>query len=309
MNQHDEQTATASVDQQSEQSATSRARPAEIALHALFERIESRGMRGIETGFFELDDMTNGLQDAEFIVVGGRPAMGKSAFVSNIVEHVSVNTGLPVAVITFEMTEEQYMQRMLASRSQLDAHKLRKGMLKENQYVHLANVVGEIAKAPLFVSAKANIYIDDLCDLIRDIVLERGVKLVVIDYVQLIEAAGNSRTEQLTLVSGRLKALAMSLRIPVIGVSALNRGMFQPEAPRPRLEDLRGSGTLEDEADLVLLIHREDYYRNSEPDFVADNLVDVVIAKQRNGPTGTVKLTFMSKTTRFENLSTNDDPF
>ena len=281
----------------------------EDVLVSVFESVESRGQRGLETGFFELDDMTNGLQNGELIVIASRPSIGKTTLAMNILEHVAADSKLPCAVFTLEMTKEQFAQRMMCSRSQLDAHKLRKGMLQAHEYQHLANVIGELANAPLRLSAVPGATLDELCALARLAVTTHGAKLLMVDYVQLIEARGESRTEQLTLISRRLKALALELNVPIICTSQLNRGMFQPDAPRPRMEDMRGSGTIEDEADLVILLHREDYYRMSEPDFQPDNIAEVIIAKQRNGPTGTVKLTFLNKTTRFENLSTANDPF
>jgi replicative DNA helicase len=281
----------------------------EDVLHEVFEVIESRGQRGIETGFFELDDMLNGMQRGNMILLGSRPGIGKSAFASNLVEHVAVDSMVPCAVFLLEMSKHEYAQRMLTSRATVDGHKLRKGFLQSHEYVNVAEVCGEVAKAPLWVLECPGIYLDDLCDRIEEVVREQGVRLVVIDYVQLVEAQGENRTEQLTLISRRLKALALRLKIVLLCVSQLNRGMFQPNMPRPRAEDLRGSGTLEDEADVILLLHRDDYYRMNDPDFVPDCLADLIIAKQRTGPTGTVRLTFLSRTTRFENLSVTADQF
>ena len=281
----------------------------EEVLHEVFEAIECRGQRGIETGFYDLDDMLNGLQAGELTIIAGRPSIGKTALALNFVEHATLNSKTPCGVFTLESTKEQLAQRMLCSHCGLDSHKLRKGMLSADEYQELANVVGEMATAPLFVNSLPGATLHELTASIRRAVVAHGLKLAVIDYVQLIEAKGESRTEQLTLISRRLKALALELKISLVCISQLNRGMFQPEMPRPRMEDLRGSGTLEEEADVVMLVHRDDYYHMNEFDFVPDNIAEVIIAKQRNGPTGTVKLTFLNKSTRFVNLASHADPF
>jgi replicative DNA helicase len=281
----------------------------EDVLHEVFDTIENRGQRGIETGLIELDWTLNGLRRREMIVLGSRTSMGKSALAANFLEHMTVDSGIPCAAFLLEMDKQQYAQRLLCSRARIDSHKMRSGMLSADEYVRLADTVGEVAKAPLYVQSVPGIYLDELCELIDETVRKRGVLVVLVDYVQLIEAEGDNRTEQLTVISRRLKALAMRLNIALIAVSQLNRGMFQSEAPRPRFEDLRGSGTLEDEADVILLLHREDYYRMSQPDFVPDNLADIIVAKQRNGPTGACKVLFNNKCVRFENFSTTADPF
>jgi replicative DNA helicase len=278
-------------------------------LETVFEQIETRGQRGIETGYLELDEMTNGLQNGELILVAARPSVGKTAFVANILQHVAGNSNVPALMLTMEMTEEQFTQRMICSHSGVDGHKLRKGMLRSHEYAHVANTVGVLSKMPLWVQSLDHIQLNDLCDLARHAVRELGAKLMVVDYVQLIDAQGDNRTEQLTTISRKLKALAMELNVPIMCVSQLNRGMFQPTAPRPRMADIRGSGTFEEDSDVVILLHREDLTRMDEFDYVPDNIAEVIIAKQRNGPTGTVKLTFMNKTTRFENLSAAADPF
>jgi replicative DNA helicase len=233
-----------------------------------------------------------------------------TAFAMNIVEHVAADGRLPVAVFSLEMSKQQLAQRMLCSRGQIDAHKLRRGMLQAHDYQHLANVVGELAKAPIWVDDSPGLTILDLRAKARRLKMQQDVKLIMIDYMQLMDNPGvESRQQQISEISRGIKAVARELNVPVICLSQLNRGSEGRDGHRPRMSDLRESGSIEQDADVVALLHREDYYRMSEPDFQPDNVAEVIIAKQRNGPTGTVKLAFMNKTTRFENLSTQNDPF
>lgn len=282
----------------------------ESVLHEVFEMIENRGQRGLETGFYELDDMMNGLQNGEMIIVAARPSMGKTAFAMNVIEHVAADSRLPVAVFSLEMSKQQLAQRMLCSRGQIDAHKLRKGLLQSHEYAHLANVVGELAKAPIWVDDSPGLTILELRAKARRLKLQHDIKAIMIDYMQLMDNPGvESRQQQISEISRGIKAVARELSVPVICLSQLNRGSENRDGHRPRMSDLRESGSIEQDADVIMLLHREDYYRMSEPDFQPDNIAEVIIAKQRNGPTGTVKLAFLNRTTRFENLSTQNDPF
>lgn len=282
----------------------------ETVLHEVFEMIESRGQRGIETGFFELDDMMNGLQNGEMVIVAARPSMGKTAFAMNVVERVSADGRLPCAVFSLEMSKQQLAQRMLCSRGEIDAHKLRKGMLQAHEYAHLANVVGELAKAPIWVDDSPGLTPLELRAKARRLKLQHDIKLIMIDYMQLMDNPGpENRQQQISEISRAIKSVARELNVPVIALSQLNRASEGRDGHRPRMSDLRESGSIEQDADVIMLLHREDYYRMSEPDFQPDNIAEIIIAKQRNGPTGTVKLTFLNKTTRFENLSTHADPF
>jgi replicative DNA helicase len=284
--------------------------PMEDVLHEVFEMIENRGQRGLETGFFELDDMMNGLQNGEMIIVAARPSMGKTAFAMNLIEHISADNRQPTAVFSLEMSKQQLAQRMLCSRGQIDAHKLRKGLLQSHEYAHLANVVGELAKAPIWVDDSPGLTILDLRAKARRLKLQHDIKCIMIDYMQLMDNPGvESRQQQISEISRGIKAVARELSVPVICLSQLNRQSEGRDGHRPRMSDLRESGSIEQDADVIMLLHREDYYRMSEPDFQPDNIAEVIIAKQRNGPTGTVKLTFLNRTTRFENLSTQADPF
>ncbi|HXE55344.1 MAG TPA: replicative DNA helicase [Tepidisphaeraceae bacterium] len=284
--------------------------PMEDVLHEVFEMIENRGQRGVETGFFDLDEMMNGLQNGEMIIVAARPSMGKTALAMNLIEHIAADSRLPCAVFSLEMSKQQLAQRMLCSRGQIDAHKLRKGLLQSHEYAHLANVVGELAKAPIWVDDSPGLTPLELRAKARRLKLQHDVRCVMIDYMQLMDNPGpESRQQQISEISRGIKAVARELSVPVIALSQLNRQSEGRDGHRPRMSDLRESGSIEQDADVIMLLHREDYYRMSEPDFQPDNIAEVIIAKQRNGPTGTVKLTFVNKTTRFENLSTQSDPF
>jgi len=284
--------------------------PLEHVLHEVFEMIENRGQRGLESGFHELDDMLNGLQKGEMVIVAARPSMGKTAFALNVIEHVAADQRLPAAIFSLEMSKQQLAQRMLCSRGQIDAHKLRKGMLNSQEYTKLATIVGELAKAPIWVDDSPGLTPLELRAKARRLKLQHDIKCLMIDYMQLMDNPGpENRQQQISEISRAVKSVARELNIPVICLSQLNRQTEGREGHRPRMSDLRESGSIEQDADVIMLLHREDYYKMSEPDFVPDNIAEIIIAKQRNGPTGTIKLTFLTKTTRFENLSTSIDPF
>ena len=233
-----------------------------------------------------------------------------TAFAMNLVEHIAANTKLPCAIFSLEMSKQQLAQRMLCSRGEIDAHKLRKGLLQSHEYAHLANVVGELAKAPIWVDDSPGLTPLELRAKCRRLKLQHDIKCVMIDYMQLMDNPGpESRQQQISEISRGIKAVARELSIPVICLSQLNRQSEGRDGHRPRMSDLRESGSIEQDADVIMLLHREDYYRMGEPDFQPDNIAEVIIAKQRNGPTGTVKLTFLNKSTRFANLSMQADPF
>jgi replicative DNA helicase len=284
--------------------------PLETVLHEVFETIENRGQRGLETGFLELDEMTNGLQNGEMIIVAARPSMGKTAFAMNIIEGVACDGGHPCAVFSLEMSKQQLAQRMLCSRGGVDAHKLRKGALSSADFQKLAITVGELAKAPIWVDDAAGLTILEFRAKARRLKMQHDIKMIMIDYLQLMDnPAAESRQQAIGEISRGIKAVARELMIPIITLSQLNRGSEGRDGHRPRMSDLRESGSIEQDADVVALLHREDYYKLQEPDYVPDNIAEVIVAKQRNGPTGTIKLTFDNKSTRFRNLSAAADPF
>src|SRR5687768_11801802 len=282
----------------------------EHVLHEVFEMIENRGQRGLETGFFDLDDMLNGLQNGEMLIVAARPSMGKTAFAMNLIEGIAAERNFPCAVFSLEMSKQQLAQRMLCSRGKIDSHKLRRGMLQSHEYAHLANVVGQLAKAPIWVDDSPGLTPLELRAKARRLKLQHDIKCIMIDYMQLMDNPGpESRQQQISEISRAIKAVAREINVPVIALSQLNRQSEGRDGHRPRMSDLRESGSIEQDADVIMLLHREDYYRMSEPDFQPDNIAEVIVAKQRNGPTGTIKLFFDNKSTRFENLAAHADPF
>jgi replicative DNA helicase len=275
----------------------------EVAME-VYDMLEDKGRRGIETGYFELDDMLNGLQNGEVIIIAARPSMGKTAMAMNIVEHIAADSKLPCAVFSLEMSKQQLAQRLMCSRAQIDAQKVRKGLLQREEFHHLAMTVNELAKAPVWVDDSPGLTILELRAKARRLKLQHDIKVLMIDYLQLMDNPGpDSRQQQISEISRGIKAVARELNIPVIALSQLNRQSEGRDGHRPRMSDLRESGSIEQDADVIMLLHREDYYKMNEPDFMPDNIAEIIIAKQRNGPTGTVKLTFDSRTTTFKNLS------
>jgi replicative DNA helicase len=282
----------------------------ETVLHEVFEMIENRGQRGLETGFYDLDDMLNGLQNGEMIIIAARPSMGKTALAMNLVEGIAADHGLPCAVFSLEMSKQQLAQRLLCSRGKIDSHKLRRGMLQAHEYQQLATVVGQLAKAPIWVDDSAGLTPLDLRAKARRLKMQHDIRCIMVDYMQLMDNPGpESRQQQISEISRAIKSVAREINVPVIALSQLNRATEGRDGHRPRMSDLRESGSIEQDADVVMLLHREDYYRMSEPDFQPDNIAELIIAKQRNGPTGTIKLFFDNKSTRFENLSGQAEPF
>ena len=274
----------------------------------VYEMLEDKGRAGLMTDFYDLDEMLHGLQAGELIIVAARPSMGKTAFAMNVVESVAAKQ-VPCAVFSLEMSKQQLAQRMMCSRAGLDSQRVRKGMLRNEEYQRLAMMVTELAKFPIWVDDTPGLTIMDLRAKARRLALQKGIKLIMIDYMQLMEGTSGveSRQQQITEISRGIKGIARELNVPVICLSQLNRQSEGRDGHRPRMSDLRESGSIEQDADVVLLLHREDYYRMSEPDFVPDNVAEVIIAKQRNGPTGTVKLTFDNRTTSFRNLASQID--
>src|SRR5207253_3751183 len=221
----------------------------------VYEMLEEKGRRGIETGFFELDDMLNGLQRGEMIIVAARPSMGKTAMAMNVIEHVAANSLLPCAVFSLEMSKQQLAQRMLCSRGSIDSHKLRKGMLQSQEYAKLASVVGELAKAPIWVDDSAGLTILDLRAKARRLKLQHDIKCIMIDYMQLMDNPGpDSRQQQISEISRGIKAVARELNVPVIALSQLNRQSEGRDGHRPRMSDLRQSGSIEQDADVIALL-------------------------------------------------------
>ncbi len=275
-------------------------------LYSRLEAMEGQGLTGLETGYFELDDITSGLQNGEMIIIAARPSMGKTALALNIAEHVGVVTGQPVAVFSLEMSRHQLAQRLLCSRGRVDSHKLRRNMLGPDEYARLAAEVGKLKDAPIHIDDSPGLTLLQLRAKARRLVARHDIKLVVVDYLQLMSFPGaESRQVEVSQLSKGIKALARELGVPVICLSQLNRGPEAREGHKPRMSDLRESGSIEQDADVVMMLHREEYYHN-EPEWADENpdlvgLAELIIVKQRNGPTGTVKMQFDGTTTRFNN--------
>jgi replicative DNA helicase len=208
------------------------------------------------------------------------------------------------------MSKQQLAQRLMCSRANIDGQKVRRGMLNAEEFRQLAEVVVQIAKAPIWVDDSPGMTVLELRAKARRLKLQYDIKCLMLDYLQLMDSPGSdSRQQQISEISRGIKSVSRELNIPVIAISQLNRASEGREGHRPRMSDLRESGSIEQDADVIALLHREDYYRMGEPDFVPDNIAEVIVAKQRNGPTGAVKLGFSNKTTRFQNLSAQTDPF
>jgi len=278
--------------------------------HEVYAMLEDKGRQGLRTGYFELDDMLNGLQNGEMLIIAARPSMGKTSFAMNIVENIATTDMMPCAVFSLEMSKQQLVQRMLCSLTAIDAHKVRRGMMSNDEYIKMAQMVSTLSKVPIWVDDSPGLTPLDLRAKARRMKMQNDVKLIMIDYMQLMDCPGvDSRQEQVSVISRGIKGVARELEVPVMALSQLNRSSESRDGHKPRMSDLRESGSIEQDADVIMLLHREDYYRLQDPDFVPDNVAEVIVAKQRNGPTGTVRLSFNNKSTRFENLSTQPDPF
>jgi replicative DNA helicase len=269
-------------------------------INALYE---NKGViHGVPTGFQDLDQMLAGLHPAELIIVAGRPAMGKSSLAMGLAENAAMLYKTPVAVFSLEMSKENLVQRMLCSHARIDAHKVRTGMLAATDWPRLTEAAGKLSDAPIFIDDTPGVTILELRARARRLKSRTGLGMVILDYLQLMEEPGHAenRQQEIATISRSLKALARELEIPVVAVSQLSRAPERRDSFRPRLSDLRESGAIEQDADVVLLLYRDDYYnQNSDQQGVAE----VIVAKQRNGPTGSIKLTFIKEFTRFESLA------
>ncbi len=270
-------------------------------IDSLYQR---KGMiTGLPTGFIELDQQLAGLQPADLIVVAGRPAMGKSSLALCIAEHVALQQKAGVAIFSLEMSKENLVQRMLCSHGRINAHNVRSGLLSTSDWPNLTKAAGKLSEAPIYIDDSPGVSVLELRARARRLKSRHNISLVILDYLQLMEESSmaENRQQEISLISRSLKALARELNLPVIAVSQLSRAPERRESFRPRLSDLRESGAIEQDADVVLMLFREDYYNPTEEN---KGIAEVIIAKQRNGPTGTVKLAFINEYTRFETLAT-----
>lgn len=267
------------------------------------------GLTGLSTGFKDLDRLTTGLQPSDLILVAARPSMGKTAFTLNIASHVAIKENKPVAFFSLEMSKEQLMQRMLCAEGLIESQRLRVGDLDEQDWQKLIAAADKFSKAPLYIDDTPGISIMELRSKARRLQQEKGLSLILIDYLQLMQGRNNkgndNRQQEISEISRSLKSLARELNVPVIALSQLSRSVESRQIKKPMLSDLRESGSLEQDADIVMFLYREDYY-NAETE--NKNITDVIIAKHRNGPVDSIQLFFHKQFTKFADLlRTTDD--
>ncbi len=278
-----------------------------------FDRIDARLEHGegvgVPSGFQDLDNLTGGLHESEFIVLAARPSMGKTALATNMAEYVAIEANVPTLFVSLEMAKLELAQRMLCSQGRIDANKFRSGFLSKEDRSKLVEASAKLGKAPMYIDDTPARTVTEIAACARRLKRKQNLGLIVIDYLQLIQPDDprDPRQEQVAKMARRLKALARELRIPVLCLAQLNRQADTgKEGHRPRLSQLRESGAIEQDADVVMFVHREEYYCNSREEAMEKGLVgqaDLIVAKQRNGPTGDIKLAWLDKYTRFENLS------
>jgi len=271
------------------------------------ERIEAlqRGgktITGVPTGFNDLDEITSGFQNSDLVIVAARPSMGKTAFVLNVAQYAAIEKNIPVAIFSLEMSKEALVQRMLTSEARVDAQKLRKGMLRDDDFPRMARAAGVLSSAPIWIDDSAGITLLEIRSKARRLKVDANVGMVIVDYLQLISGPldAESRQQEISFISRSLKALAKELDVPVVALSQLNRSLEQRPNKRPVMSDLRESGAIEQDADVILFIYRDEVYNPESPD---KGTAEIIIAKQRNGPIGMVRLTFLGEFTRFESFA------
>ena len=258
---------------------------------------------GASTGFTDLDEKTSGLQPADLIIVAGRPSMGKTTIAMNMAENVALKSGLPVAVFSMEMPGESLAMRMMSSLGRIDQHKVRTGKLDDDDWPRLTSAINLLAETKLFIDDTPALTPTEVRSRARRLTREHGqLGLIVLDYLQLMQSpsSGENRVQQISDISRGLKALAKELNVPVVALSQLNRNLEQRPNKRPVMSDLRESGAIEQDADLIIFVYRDEVYNEDSPD---KGIAEVIIGKQRNGPLGTVRLTFLGQYTRFENFA------
>ena len=275
-----------------------------------FETIEELSSKrdsvtGIPTGFVDFDRLTAGLQPSDLIIIAGRPVMGKTSFTLNIAQHAATRAGVPVGFFSLEMSKEQLALRMLCAEARINSQKIRSGFLSERDWLRLTDAAATLSEAPIFIDDTPALSVLEIRAKARRLRSEHNIGLIIVDYLQLMKGRGkvDTREREISEISRSLKALAKELNIPVVAVSQLNRRVEERENKRPRLADLRESGAIEQDADLIVFIYRDEVYNEDTPD---KGIAEVIIGKQRSGPTGVVKLAFLDKYTRFENLLTKE---
>ena len=269
-------------------------------LEKLYNQKET--ITGVPTGFADLDYKTAGLHNSDLILIAARPAMGKSAFALNIATYAAINTKKPVVIFNLEMSKEQLVNRMLCSEAMVDSNKIRTGKIDEEDWIKLATALGPLSEAPIYIDDTPGISVAEIRAKCRKLKLEKNIGIVVIAYLQLLQGSGKrnaSREQEISEISRSLKILAKELDVPVIALSQLSRAAEARQDHRPMLSDLRESGAIEQDADIVMFLYRDDYYN---PDSEKKNIAEVILAKHRAGSTGTVELLWMGNYTKFANL-------
>jgi replicative DNA helicase len=280
-------------------------------VYELIEKRDGKTVTGLPTGYYALDDITSGLQNGEMIIIAGRPSMGKTSLALNMAEHIGVTEKIPVAIFSLEMGRQQLAERFLCSLGGIESQFVRKGTLTTEHYQRLVNACGMLADAPIYIDDTSSLTPLELRAKSRRLKKLYDIRCILVDYMQLMHVSGGtveSRQQEITMISRYIKALARELNIPVVVLSQLNRSPEGREDHKPRMSDLRESGSIEQDADVVMLLHREDYYHRGEDNYQENNTAEVIIAKQRNGPTGNVALIFREKLMRFENASYVEAP-
>ncbi len=274
-------------------------------IQELHDRDNPSDITGVPTGFLDLDQKTSGFQPGDLIIVAGRPSMGKTAFALNIAENVAVDSGLPVGVFSMEMGGAQLATRMLASIGRLNSQSLRTGRMSDEEWSKLSFALGKLHEAPIYIDETGGLSPANLRARARRLARQYGGKLglLVIDYIQLMSGnrQGENRATEVSEISRSIKSLAKELQVPIVALSQLSRKVEERNDKRPMMSDLRESGAIEQDADVILMMYRDEYYNKENPD--NKGMAEVIIGKQRNGPTGTVRLAFLGEYTRFENLA------
>ena len=271
----------------------------------LYQLDDPNGVTGVPSGYSDLDQKTAGLQPGDLIIIAGRPSMGKTSLALNIAEHVGMEAGLPVAIFSMEMGAAQLTMRLLGSVGKLDQHKMRIGQLEDEDWPKLTNALGVLNEAPIFIDEGSALNSYEVRARARRLHRQQGkLGLIVIDYIQLMSSANEqsneNRATEVSEISRSLKALAKELNVPVVALSQLNRSVESRPDKRPMMSDLRESGAIEQDADVIMFIYRDEVYN---PETAEKGVAEILLSKQRNGPTGTVKLTFLGQYTRFENYA------
>ena len=261
---------------------------------------------GVPTGFTRLDELTGGLQRSDLIVLAARPGMGKTSFALNMATHAALKNNIPVGIFSLEMSKDQLVQRLICSQAGIDSHRLRTGFIEESEWAKIAQAIGELSEAPIYIDDTPGISVMELRTKARRLQAEHDLGFVIVDYLQLMQGRRTeNRVQEVSDISRSLKELARELNIPVVAASQLNRSVEQRPNNRPQLSDLRESGSIEQDADIVMFIYREEL---RDPETTRRGVADIIVAKHRNGPTADIELAFLAQQTRFANLETRYSP-